>query len=215
MVVSDAEADALARVVMSDLRYLGTGWHAPDIDEDVLRRDSAILRRLLIDNGGMLQRLRRQLGLRGEPRVTAIDVTELKGRVDLAVAGGGSVGEWEFRSIMAWEDPNAPSVDFPEPTELVLSRFLDSACVLLDDTLVRRRHLIKYVANKLGGVHFDTTRNPGRGTNQQEVLGFAALDEVREQFSVRQLPSVYFELLSIGQALLQSPGVQELIPQDT
>ena len=53
----------LEEVVLNDLRALGESWKRP-ISEHSVRDESARLRRLLIDDGGLLQRFRRTLGLK-------------------------------------------------------------------------------------------------------------------------------------------------------
>ena len=56
--------------------------------------------------------------------------------------------------------------DSPE-RELSLKKFLDSACIAARGTKISRRTLIKYVANKLGGVHFDPQRDLNKVEEQQ------------------------------------------------
>lgn len=57
-----------ARVVDEDLGYLIEEWR-PSLDEAKLRRDSPMLRRLLVD--GQYSRAWRDLGLPGEPYLSA------------------------------------------------------------------------------------------------------------------------------------------------
>ena len=59
-----------ARIVDEDLAYLIDIWQ-PSLDEAVLRRDSPMLRRLLVE--GQYARAWRDLGLPGEPYVSAPD----------------------------------------------------------------------------------------------------------------------------------------------
>jgi hypothetical protein len=87
--------------------------------------------------------------------------------------------------------------------DLSLKKFLDSACIVARGTKISRRTLIKYVANKLGGVHFD----PKRDLTKMEEQQFALLDEIRDERIVADKPAIYFELLSVGQALLASPDI--------
>lgn len=86
----------LGRQIRSDLAYLQESWNQAEIDDDFLRRDSGILRRLLIDGGGgILRTYRRQLGHCGDLKVTALDLkAQLEGldrsQVKFATAGGAS-----------------------------------------------------------------------------------------------------------------------------
>jgi hypothetical protein len=87
-----------------------------------------------------------------------------------------------------------------------LRAFAEATCIIVRGEQVNRRRLIKYVANKLGGAHHDTKR----GTDHEEHL-YSLLDESRQTMQLMGKPTVYFELLSIGQALARSPDIRLLI----
>jgi hypothetical protein len=60
------------------------------------------------------------------------------------------------------------------------------------------------ILNKLGGTHFDATRKKGEEA-------YAMLDSVMKgKFEVLEKRAVYFELLSIGQAVAASPDTKRL-----
>ena len=40
-----------------------------------------------------------------------------------------------------------------------LTKFIDSTCIVINGYKINRKELITYVANKLGGTHFDQSRN--------------------------------------------------------
>jgi len=63
----------LGQSVRSDLEYLAKNW-TRSLDEATVRRDSAVLRRLLLDGGGTLRRYRQELRLKGEPKIRAINL---------------------------------------------------------------------------------------------------------------------------------------------
>jgi hypothetical protein len=87
-------ASDLAESVRSDLEYLAKNW-IRSLDEAPVRRDSAVLRRLLVDGTGTLRLYRQELRLKGEPRIRAIDLrAALPGEwssIMLAAAGGATV----------------------------------------------------------------------------------------------------------------------------
>jgi hypothetical protein len=93
------------------------------------------------------------------------------------------------------------------PTEVIgLRRFVEAPCIVVGGELVVRRVLIKYVVNKLGGAHHDAKR----GTDHEETL-FSLLDGTRGEVQLLSKPAIYFELLSIGQALAGAHDIDRLL----
>jgi hypothetical protein len=85
-----------------------------------------------------------------------------------------------------------------------LSQFLASPAIVVQGERLARRDVIKYVRNKLGGTHFDDKRENGEEA-------YAMLDSVTKgKFEVLEKRAVYFELLSIGQAVAASPDTKTL-----
>ena len=65
-------------------------------------------------------------------------------------------------AVTEWwsERPTTPPPDVPFPIkDYRLSEFLSTPTLIVVGHSLSRRQLIKYVANKLGGVHYDTSRN--------------------------------------------------------
>jgi hypothetical protein len=85
----------LGESVVGELKYLARNW-TRSLEEETVRRDSAVLRRLLLDHGkGTLRQYRQELGLKGEPKIRAIDLKaaipgEWSGVV-LGAAGGATI----------------------------------------------------------------------------------------------------------------------------
>jgi hypothetical protein len=73
--------------------------------------------------------------------------------------------------------------------------------------IVRRHLVIKYVANKLGGIHLD----PKRDLKKDEEVGFSLLDQIADTYQVAGKQAIYFELLSIGQSISASPDVDRFL----
>ena len=92
-----------------------------------------------------------------------------------------------------------------ESRRLRLSVWLDEPCVVFEGVAASRREVIKFVANKLGGVHVDPRRDASK------FPAYGTLDQARESLQVADLDAVYFELASIGQQLVESPEIAELL----
>lgn len=202
----------MTAVVTGDLRWLRDA-DLNTADETVLRELSARLRKLLIDNGGTLQRLRKAMGLRGEPRVSAVEIPSGMTGPDVlfAQAGGMERGGTRVAHTAIVNRPMSPEEvkaryeamkDGPPIVERTLSNWLSHGCMRVDRVVVTRRDVIKFVANKLGGVHFDTSRNDP---------GYVALDKARESHTVLDLDPVYAQLTATGQQLWASPDIQALL----
>ena len=79
--------------------------------------------------------------------------------------------------------------------DLTLTEFLESPCLILNGTAFNRREVLTYVANKLGGNHFDK-----RGDQR-----FALLDHGQSV-----IDAVYHELLSIARLVTSSEEIELL-----
>lgn len=206
------------RVSAEDLSYLRREWDQ-DVSDSSLRRSSPILRRLLVD--GLLQRAWRDLNLERQPiiRTPSLDV-KLRhlalSKVTFAQAGGGKHREIVVTTVVEYGDylsqeqalkefGSSPD-DAPE-RDFLLQDFVKSTCIVVKGTSIDRHTIIKYVANKLGGVHLD----PRRDLNKEEELKFTLLDEVRVERVTCDKPAIYFEYLAIGQALINSPDIDRFL----
>jgi hypothetical protein len=92
----------------------------------------------------------------------------------------------------------------PPEKRFGLRDFINSLCIAIEGALVSRRVLIKYVSNKLGGAHFDPRRD-----HSEEGKVFRRLDSVGATIRVIGKQDVYYELLSIGQALAQADDIRK------
>jgi hypothetical protein len=95
----------------------------------------------------------------------------------------------------------------PTMATLPLDEYLASTCVVVNGSPITRPHVVKFVANRLGGAHFDPRREKPRKREADESL-FALIDRAMQ---VARLPVVYYELLSIGQSLVSSEDVNRLL----
>jgi hypothetical protein len=236
-----------ARTVAEDLTYLMDEWK-PSLDEAQLRRDSPILRRLLIEDD--YTRPWRSIGLSDEPYVSAPDFAAFLGAttrpyvqfatgppgitVATSLGPGGQLQVGVLRSVTEGSliavapgllqglgvillvVPPEEVGDEARDTLIAahlkpgaqrsrgrpLCKFLASTFALVLGTEVSRRDVIKYVAQKLGGAHFDPRRGRS-GDTHLELLD--RLSKTRLEITdKRPINAVYVELLSIAEWLAES-----------
>lgn len=214
MVIDAAER---IRVAVEDLEFLKTSW-TEDVEDASLRRSSPILRRLLVD--GDLQRAWHDLGLDNQPIIRAPSLQAQLRRIPLrqvayAQAGGATYQGLTVMTPIEMQGYLPPEKareifgspgDLPE-RDLALGKFMKSPCVVANGIEISRHTLVKYVANKLGGTHLD----PRRDLAKEEERKFHLLDAVRAQYITAGKPAVYFEVLSLGQALLRSSDIHRFL----
>jgi hypothetical protein len=206
--------DPLVENVAADLSYLRSGWGA-SVDDDTLRRDTAVLRRLLVE--GDLQRAWKAAGFEKEPVVECRSLDPVAFRIPptdvvFASAGGGIYGGAWFGGANVFTGISKEGVDAlrtgagREQIMLGLRKFTESPCILIGAQSISRRTVIKYVANKAGGVHFDPSRK-----QTPEELQFSMLDSASKNLGMLDKNAVNFELLSTGQALGRAKDVEAFI----
>lgn len=181
--------------------------------EATLRRATSILRRLLVD--GLLQRAWKDSGHTGQPTIPGIDFEaalakhKILDQLIVAFAGGAHRGEFQEANSFVWngnyDDHYSTSPEPPLIREYPLRVFLEAPCIHTGPRPISRHTVIKYVANKLGGVHFDQKRG-----KDQEEISFAILDRLTRdpRFLVMDTPVVYNEILAIGQSLNSSNDLE-------
>lgn len=238
-----------ARVVAEDLEYLADDW-LPSLGEKQLRRDSPILRRLLVDDQYGLAW--RDLGLPDQPFISAPGLAAALGQTNrnyiqfataptsFTVANSLLEGGQLKMGVLA-DTPQGATLGVTPgygqqyglmfvviPPDVVaaaaavgrnaltenlklgrrhvvgqpISEFLDSGFALILGTEITRKEVIRYVANKLGGAHFDADRNR-RGDDRLALLDRLA-NTYLEITDKRPLNAVYIELLSIAEYLAES-----------
>jgi hypothetical protein len=197
--------------VAHDIRYLQREWHQ-NINNHALRRGSAVLRGLLVQ--GQLQRAWKGIGFEGQPQIITSSLSEILAKVPIVkivfAASGGAIYKGVGirgaivvdRTLMTESGMKVlESMGFPEETVELVS-FIESPCIVAEGNIVQRRMLVKYVADALGGTHFVTSR-----TRKKTGKIYSLLDRAAEKFRYEDKNLVYFELLSIGQAIAKSSDV--------
>lgn len=206
MSLSKEERELLG-IVSSDLQFLRDEWDN-DVDDHSLRRSSTVLRRLLVEND--LHRAWKVAGFDGQATIRASTLDPIlqilpAHRIEFASAGGASFKGAELRGALVMKeqmnDNQARRLSEGPPPErgYRILDYVEDVSVIVRGTPIKRRHIIKYVANKLGGAHLDPHRNVRK---EDEIYGL--LDDVGDSFMLLEKPAIYFELLSIGQAIAKS-----------
>jgi hypothetical protein len=201
--------------VAEDLHYLST-W-GPNIPDAEIRRGSAVLRRLLVEDA--YGQAWRASGRKKQPRVVAIDIEPfLKAAsfkdLDMLLAAGA-----DFRGIQAalaagYRLDHTPQVPLPDPLsaagypgerEYMLSEYVSSPSGYVAGAGVfTRRDVIKYIANVRDGVHASSEK-PRR---EEEAL-VARIGEMDKRVNFMMSDGMLFELVAIAQAIGRSADAKD------
>lgn len=221
--LTEQEAEEFLRLVRDDLDFLRQlDYRSPT--RTTVRIASSILRRLLAD--GMYQNAWKLAGFDAEPRIRAIDLEAVVEKVDrryihYAYAGGANtegahhtgyallVVPKSEAEVEGHEDAAKRLSSLLKPgveREFLLTEFCTSAAVISGSAGVSRLGIVRYVANKLGGVHWDNRRGAW-----SDPVGsrHRLLDE--GHLVVGRLPAALYELLSISQCLATSEDTSRFI----
>jgi hypothetical protein len=206
------QKDYLIKTIASDIEELKKSW-GPAVDNDTLRRASPILRRLLIY--GDLQKAWKAVGFEKELRIIApfleplLDA-DVNHTIVAAVAGGGEFHGKIFQLFYVSEgsEPVLPpeGMDSLDEVEFGLQGFMSSCGLFLEGERVKRKSIVNYLANKLGGTHLDFKR-----TRKGDEQIYSLLDRHKGSFLEGEHDWYYLEVLSIGQLVSKSPDIQRFL----
>jgi hypothetical protein len=212
----------LVEVVVADLAYLRDEW-GPAPSDDALRRSSAALRVLLVEDA--FGRAWRVVGLRKQPVIHCPDLVAAMvhvPRADIAYAqaGGGSLPAGKMYGDVLFRGNHTVPATPPERS-IGLSKFVDAPGILVNPALVAQsvadmsrisgRSLAPpspdladelLVASRRDVIKYVAHRlggtHVGRARNEEEAKLWAALDMASKHFHLLEKPAVFYELLSIG-----------------
>ncbi len=240
----------LIRGVVSDLKYLKSDWNQT-IEDDSLRRASTVLRRLLVY--GDLQKAWKAAGFEKEPKIKAVDLnSHLRGvrtkDIKWAFAGGALYAGMQVGALVDSVSKGKGNIAcsllvngkddvgcYPQESEIYksvgLGKFLFDSSIILGGKIIPRRAVIEYVANKIGGAHFDIRRDESKKkehwfslldqlVDREGNSDSVAIGVIEETGNDRLVASslgfvaskkvLYYELLSIGQAVSWSEDIELL-----
>lgn len=210
------DVEELRAIVRADLAHLHDTWRQ-GMDLHVIRREAPLLRRLLVDNGGDIQRLWRADGRPGQPMIP--DVFDLDSLptwrgLGLATADTVDLGGLEMSSLILWRDElitdeiKAALNDEGASHAMTLHEYLRATSVVLNERGVRRDDLICYVANRRGGNHFDRR---GKKGNPRRLAAYELLDGMSDTgFRINHQDAVFATLVTVVRNLVQSPDLRAL-----
>ncbi len=212
------DRDLLVKTVVEDLLYLSEEFNS-NVRDDSIRRNSNVLRRLLVY--GDLRSAWRHLGFTVEPLISSTNIDdELKvynlDDISYAFSGGTETQVGGFSSLTSFKKNVKQNMQlfFDSADErfkdnfYTLSNYLALTSIYIDrDIWITKEEVIKYVSNKLGGVHFDSDRN----TEKPLEIKYEHLDKLAVSLEIGGKNCIYFEILSIGQAIVKSEDVKKLI----
>lgn len=211
----------LIKIVSEDLDYLAEEW-TQDIDDSSLRRASPVLRSLLIENQLMkvANILSEEINIMA-PCISKYDVHMNDPSIVFYQSGGAKYKGMEIQFLKHLNRAKSPEeikADYEREKSSIgqnypvkLSLFMKQISFIINGVKINREEVIKYIANKRGGAHYDSSRKTDRTGSKGELeKKYVLLDNIHESTSVADKNAVYYELLSIGQRLIASHDVQRV-----
>jgi len=226
--------------VAEDIEWFRDVWLTTELQPSELRRGSATLRRLLVDgllhDAWKLHEMAAFPTVAGPDLLAIAALYGHEVRHGVSVIAGGAVrtgvvtcafGAWKVRNATTGVGPDADggfgvSVEqmarragIPtEKNELLaiaekvqkIGKYLGNAGAIRRGHAISRRSIIQYFANYAGGVHLDKIK----ATNPNKHATFLLIEELEKSAQMSDLNGVFYELLSIGQAVGRSETLLEL-----
>ena len=228
--------------IADDIEWFEKEWctlyEAPS-DADI-RRGSAALRRLLIED--WIGKAWRHFGFQKQPSIVGPDLIKLATtqgheirHITSVISGGATIDGIQL-AMLGHARANNPttgvSVDADEGfavvtfsitrdargeadegdlerlinKEWMLSRYLDAPGMVRKGETISRRDIVTYFANVGGGVHLGPAR-------KEKEKNYALIEELINKIGALTMDGVFFELLSIGQAIGRSNDLNKLVKE--
>jgi hypothetical protein len=223
--LSEFDRELIGHVV-GVLQYLRADLAKP-ITEARLKRTAADLRSLLCDGSGNHQYLSawKLLEFQEKPQVSAATLEngameEIRLKIKkhpktvphVIHAGGAPLASVAVLVGVGLSGAEVKRLHEQRPKDpliaMTVGKFLSSPCLIINGSEITRSELIGYFANKLGAVHFDSTR-----TDKRTQMKYQAMDSLRRHHRIRLLghSELTFDLLAIGQALVNSQDTERFL----
>ncbi|WP_170436609.1 hypothetical protein [Ruegeria arenilitoris] len=219
---NDEQLNGFISNVLEDLEFIESTW-TEQPTRTIARVYASILRRLIVDR--MYEATWTFLGMPEEPSISAVDLDASIASVDskfihYAYAGGAPTKPASHCSYALFVVPGAGLSEMqkkekikeltsqlsPSKRSFPISEFYASSSVMTGSVRVSREGIIRYVANKLGGVHWDNRR----GKWIEPIGGrHRFLDE--QHMYVGPLSAPLYEIVSISYALISSEATKQLM----
>jgi hypothetical protein len=203
------------RCIAEDLAFL-RAWSA-DISNPEIRRGSATLRRLLIENA--YGNAWRAAGLQKEPRLIAVDLKNIVAATDIPkvvfvlAAGAEFRGMYIASPMISQGNKPLPPVNsavlrengYPGEREFGLTEYLRSHSAFAFGEWISRADVIKYIANVKGGVHLSASQR------RREAELVNRVSKIEKRVNVHGTEGLLLELVAIAQAIGRSDDASRLI----
>jgi hypothetical protein len=203
------------RVIAEDLELLKNSWTHQYPEPDI-RRGSAILRRLLIENQYM--NAWKHVGFDKQPTLNAVDLLSLvegipESQIIVSLAMGAHYRDTYWAGIcltsnnmrIKTHDSMFNSQSYPGEKTYYLSDYLSSSSGIANSKHITRKDVIKYIANVLGGVHI----NQKQRKEEQKLI--ARVEKFHKKIKLQQSDGLLIELTAIAQAIGHSTDCSKLI----
>jgi hypothetical protein len=203
------------KIVAEDLEYLRDGW-GPDIPEPDIRRGSAILRRLLVESA--FSEAWRSAGFKNQPKIIAVDLLNFVDEnylkdIECCLAwganfrGGFMLGPCITRNPMSQKmpPPGIRADGFPGEREFTIPELMESIAGISEGKAVKRREIIKYIANVKGGIHLRSKKR------KEEIILIKKIEKFENRINAHTSDGLLVETVAIAQAVGQSDDANKLI----
>ncbi len=208
--LSKQQLEAL-RIIKNDLNFIKSEWNN-EVDDDSLRRYSPTLRQLLVDDGGLLLKAEEWLNCRIYLQAPPDPLMSTKKeKINFYTAGGAKYKNMTVQSLyeinyaMSAQEIKQRYENSKNNIKIKYSlvEFLNTPCVIYEGEVFSRVELIKFVSNKLGGAHYEL--------DEKKMARMGLLLDVKNTYIVAGKNAIYFEMLSIGQLLVESKYTDKLV----
>lgn len=198
------------KIVADDLLFLRQ-WNSA-IPEGDIRRGSAVLRRLLVDDA--YGQAWRAVGEAGQPSLVAVDISPIPAAdVVYAIAAGANFRGMSMACMLLNKGtkpvgnlgPPLTENGYPGEQLFSVSEFLSSRSGIVDGRTFTRREVIKYISNVKGGVHL------GRTEKKAEKKLVARLGKIEKKLLIHNTDALLVEILAIAQALARADDTDKFV----
>lgn len=200
----EAASSEFLAVIREDLNYLATDWPSGEIRDDEIRRGSTVLRRLFTYRDlvkAWITVVGKKDFLVPSSFIHVADFNRL-GEIRFATSSPAqNVGMKIFAAMEFNRIHDGPAPISVEGEVASLKRYLNQPACVISGVLITRHEIVQFVANKLGGAHFDTARDKPNDRSIQAMT----------QYEVGNRPALIHEMLSCGQVLAAAESTKELI----
>jgi hypothetical protein len=207
--------------VLEDIEFLQNEW-GKDITESQIRRNSPVLRYLLVEGkikeaGAMLQQK-----IRIQTPLVSLEenLPELES-VRFFMSGGASTSKGFIESVTEYNKAlSAQEIHNMynhhkglegKSKPVTVEAYLNQVSFILGNAKIKRKTVIKYICNKLGGTHYDAKRiRPSSDKTDIENEQYLFLDKIYSTWKAFDMNVIHLEMLGIGQRFVNSHDVHKL-----